>query len=150
MAPPWLSAADSYLVQNFRCLLVVGTVVVCRYFEKQLLRPFLTQSDSASRKRPFFDWTVFLLGSSGPPPFCQPSRLYSFCALPRSCWCEGVLLHCCMAIQNRLAALCFATFVALQSAESRQSYSRRTRCWQNGIDTGRCCGRVIHAAGERS
>ena len=42
------------------------------------------------------------------------------------------------------------TFVALHSAESRQSYSRRSRCWQNYIDTARCCHRVIHAVGERS
>ena len=34
----------------------------------------------------------------------------------------------------------------------RQSYlySRRSRCWQNGIDTARCCRRVTHAAGEWS
>ena len=82
-----------------------------------------------------------------------------------------MVLYCCMAIENRLAALCFArgepsskrvggvglepktvkaTFVALNSAESRQSYSRRSRCWQNGTDTARCCLRVIHSAGERS
>ena len=40
-----------------------------------------------------------------------------------------------------------ATFVALHSAESRQSYSRRSRCWQNGIDNARYCCHVIHAAG---
>ena len=86
-----------------------------------------------------------------------------------------------MAVENRLAALCFARsprathasratnlrpsglvalhfspelpklrFVTLNSAESRQSYSRRSRCWQNGIETARCCRRAIHAAGERS
>ena len=43
-----------------------------------------------------------------------------------------------------------ATVVALHSAESRRSYSRRNRRWQNGIDTARCCRHVIHAAGERS
>ena len=73
-----------------------------------------------------------------------------------------------MAVKNGLAVLCFAcspraprassstnprpsglvafglsqnspaTFVALYSAESRQSYSRRrSRCWQIGIDTAR-------------
>ena len=49
-------------------------------------------------------------------------------------------------------------------AESRQSYVRGvalsrevpklqqaySRCSQNGINTARCCRRVIHAAGERS
>ena len=82
-----------------------------------------------------------------------------------------------MALETRLAALCVARslratrasratnlrpsglvafglaesrHVALHSAESRQSYSRRSRCWQNGIDNARYCCRVIHAAGERS
>ena len=85
-----------------------------------------------------------------------------------------------MADENRLTALCFAcssratrashatnlcpsglvalgsaerregTFVALHPAESRQSYSRRSRCWQSCIDNARYCCRVIHAAGERS
>ena len=71
-----------------------------------------------------------------------------------------------MAVENRLAALCFAGsqrttrasratnprpsgLVALHLAESRQSYSTRSRCWQNDIDIARCCRRVIHAAGER-
>ena len=35
------------------------------------------------------------------------------------------------------------TFVALHSALSRQSYCRRSRCWQNGIDTARCHHRMI-------
>ena len=39
---------------------------------------------------------------------------------------------------------------ALLPAENRQSYSGRSRCWQHGIDTARCCRRVIHAAGEQS
>ena len=43
-----------------------------------------------------------------------------------------------------------ATFLALHSADSRHSYSRRRRCWQNGINNARCCRRVIHAAGMRS
>ena len=43
-----------------------------------------------------------------------------------------------------------ATFVALHSAESRQSYSRRSRCRQNDIDNARYCCHVVHAAGERS
>ena len=81
--------------------------------------------------------------------------------------------HCCMGIENRLEAACCATnprpsglvalavaesrsrkaakatFVALRSTESRQSYSRRSWCWQNDIDTACCCHRVIHAAGKR-
>ena len=86
--------------------------------------------------------------------------------------CEGVLLY---SNRNRFAALCFAlsaratarrtlvtaswwlwaspktakaTFVELHAAESRLGYSRRSRCWQHGINTARCCRRVIHAAGE--
>ena len=43
-----------------------------------------------------------------------------------------------------------AMSVALHSAESRQSDSRRSCCWQNSIDNARYCCRVIHAAGERS
>ena len=78
----------------------------------------------------------FRLDSSG-PSYRQSSRSYSFCALPRGCWCEGVLPYCCMAVENRLAALRSARstratgasratnprpsgLVAL--AESRQSY----------------------------
>ena len=116
----------------------------------------------------------FRLESSGPSPYRQSSRFYSFCVLPRGGWCAGVLLY---SSRNRLAALSFAlspratagrtlvpaswwlwawpkaaksTFVELHSTESRQSYSRRSRCWQHGIDTARCCRRVMHAAGERN
>ena len=79
----------------------------------------------------------------------------------------GVREYCCMAAENRLAALCFARspratrasratnfrssgLVPLSLAESRQSYSRRSRCWQNDIDIAHCCRRMIHAAGEQS
>ena len=69
------------------------------------LRPFLMQSDSASRKRPFstglfstgFFWSFFL---------SSVESIYSFCALPRGGWCQGVLLY--SSSRNRLAALCFA------------------------------------------
>ena len=76
-----------------------------------LVRPFLIQSDSASRKRPFSTgsfftgvfWSFFL---------SSVESIYSFCGLPRGYWYEGVrtavLLCCCTAIENRLAALCFA------------------------------------------
>ena len=30
-------------------------------------------------------------------------------------------------------------FVALHSAESRESYNKRSCCWENVIDTARCC-----------
>ena len=92
----------------------------------------------------------------------------------------GVREYCCTAAwqhKNRLAALCFgrspratrascatnprpSRLVALDLSQkppklrlwrcTQQSYSRRSRCWQDGIDTARCCRRVIHAAGERS
>ena len=40
-----------------------------------------------------FNWTFFRLDSSGPSSYRQSSRLYSFCALLRCGWCEGVLLY---------------------------------------------------------
>ena len=43
-------------------------------------------------KTALFDWTFFRLNSSG-PSYRQSSRFYSFCALPRGGWCEGVLLY---------------------------------------------------------
>ena len=58
---------------------------------KLVLRPFVIQSDSASRKKALFDWTFFRLESSG-PSYRQSGRFYSFCALPRGGWCEEVLL----------------------------------------------------------
>ena len=74
------------------------------FFAKSKLRPFLTQPDSASRKQPFstgllstgFFWSLLL---------SSVESIYSFCALPRGCWCEGVLLYCSMEVENRLAAL---------------------------------------------
>ena len=125
------------------------------------LRPFLTQSDSASRKQPFltgrfFDWILLVL--------LIVSRVDSIVVVLFQ-EAVGVREYCYMAVENRLAGLCFArspratrararralapaswwlwaqpkaakaTFVELHSAESRQSYSRRSRCWQNGIDT---------------
>ena len=109
----------------------------------------------------------------------QSSRFCSFRALPRGGWCEGVLLYssrqsvgssvlrvfvasnACFALDEPLSKRVGgvglsrkppnqATFVALHSAESLQRYSRRSCCWQNGIDTARCCRRTIHAAGGRS
>ena len=59
-------------------------------------------------KTALFDRTIFRLDSSGPSSYRQSSRFYSFWALPRGGWCKGVLLYCCMAVENRLAALCFA------------------------------------------
>ena len=56
------------------------------------VRSFLTQSDSASRNRPFstgffFDWILLILLLIG-----SRADFYSFCALPRGGWCERVLL----------------------------------------------------------
>ena len=109
--------------------------------------PFLTQSDAASRKWPFstglftgFLWS--LLSSIESPLIVNRVDFIVFCALPRGGWCEGgVLLYCCMAVENRLAALWFARswratrasratnlhpsgLVALGLAENRQSYVR--------------------------
>ena len=82
------------------------------------IRPFLTQSDTASRKRPFstgFFW--YFLTSVEPISYSyhQSSRLYSFGALPRGSWCEGVLPY---SSRNRLAAL--------RSALSSRETARRT------------------------
>ena len=83
-----------------------------------------------------------------------------------------------MAVENRLGALCFprssratrasratnlrpSGLVALGLAErrqsyvrgvalSRQSYSRRSCCWPNGIDIARCCRRAIFFLFSRS
>ena len=73
------------------------------------VRPFLMQSDSASRKRPFstgFFWSFFL--SSVEPisySYRQSSRFFNSCALPGGGWFEGVLLY---SSRNRLAALSYA------------------------------------------
>ena len=145
------------------------------------VRPFLTQSDSASRKRPFstglfFDWILVVL-------LLIVSRVdfIVFMLFLEAVGVRGstaVLLYgsrksvgssviCALLASNARFArdepsfkrvggvglepeAAKATFVALRSAESRESYSRRSRCWQNGIDTARCCRRVIHAAGERN
>ena len=102
-----------------------------------LLRPFLTQSDSASRKRPFstghfFDWILLVL--------LLVSRV-DFIVFVLFLEAVGVMEYCCVALETRLAALCFARssramrasratnfrpsgLVALGLAESRQSYVR--------------------------
>ena len=144
--------------------------------------PFLIQSDSASRKRPFWtghflDWILLVLLL-----IVSRVKLKVFVLLLEA---VGVREYCCMALENRLSALelraffagnaCFTrdeplskraggfgpsrkplelrSWYCTQSTKSRQSYSRRSRCWQSGIDNARyccrCC-RVIHAAGERS
>ena len=43
----------------------------------------------------------------------------------------------------------YCTFAVLHSVESRQSYSRRSRCWQNYDVTARCCHLMVHASGGR-
>ena len=99
------------------------------------LRPFLTRSDSASRERPF---------STG--LFFDRILLVLLLIISRVDFIVFVLFleaveYCCMALETRLAALCFARssratrasratilrpsgLVALGSAESRQSYVR--------------------------
>ena len=122
-------------------------------------------------KTALFDWTLFRLEFSG-PSYRQLSRLYSFRARPEGGWCEGVLLYsrrnwlaakllCASRFlredrldepsSQRVSGFGLsrkppkkATIVELHSAESPPSYSRRSRCWQHGIDTARCCRRAIH------
>ena len=75
-----------------------------RNHESQL-RPFLMQSDSASRKRPFstrlfFDWILLVL-------LLIVSRV-DFIVFVLFLEAVGVREYCCMAVENLLAALCFA------------------------------------------
>ena len=121
------------LRQNLSCLrLYVGWCAYVRCVE-----PFLTQSDSASRKRPFltglfFDWVLLVL--------LIVSRV-DFIVFVLFLEAVGVREYCCMALGTRLAALCFARssratratratnlrpsgLVALGLAESRQNYVR--------------------------
>ena len=122
-------------------------------------------------KTALFDWIVLVLLIVSRLVFC-----HSPCALPGGGWfknlkvCMAVKNRLAALVLRAFIAsnACFArdeisskrvgcrwawpktakaTFVALHSAESRQSCSRRNRCWQNGIDIARC--RVIHAAGKR-
>ena len=66
--------------------------------------PFLIQSGFASRKRPFsaglfLDWILLVL--------LIVSRV-DFIVLVLFLKVVGVRQYCCMAVENRLAALCFA------------------------------------------
>ena len=72
--------------------------------EPEILRPCLIQSDSASRKRPFrtglfFDWILLVL--------LIVSRV-DFIVFVLFLETVGVREYCCMAVENRLAVLCFA------------------------------------------
>ena len=44
----------------------------------------------------------------------------------------------------------YCPFGVLHAVESRQSYSSRSRCWQNDDVTARCCHLMVHASGGRS
>ena len=96
-------------------------------------RPFLTQSHSASRKRSFstglfFDWIILVLLSI--------VIRVDFIVFVLFLEAVGVREYCCMAVENRLAALCFVRSSrardelsskrvgAIGLAESRQSYVR--------------------------
>ena len=138
----------------------------------RILRPFLMQSDSASRKRPFstglfFDWILLVL--------LIISRV-DFIVFVLFVEAVGVREYCCTAVENGWQ-LCASRFLCEQrlgepssqrvggfglsrkppklrswscTQPSRQSYSSRSRCWQHGIETARCCRRVIHASGEKN
>ena len=93
--------------------------VLCRNFRAKIRRSGLPMFNIKAisytvgfrqLKTALLDWTFLRLDSSGPSSYRQSSRFYSFCVLPRGCWCEGVLLCCCMAVENRLAALRFARY----------------------------------------
>ena len=137
-------------------------------------RPFLMQSDSASRKRPFstglfFDWIllvlllivsrvdlivfVLFLQAIGVSEYCDTTVEIGWQLCASRFLREQRLDE---PSPQRVGGFGFSrkppklrsNFVELHSAQSRQSYSRRSRCWQHGIETARCCRRVIHAAGE--
>ena len=86
------------------------------------VRPFLTQSDSANRKRPvstgnFFDW-IFLV------PLLIVSRddLIVFVLFLEA---VGVRVYCCMAVENRLAALSAVLRAFLASIARDEPSSKR-------------------------
>ena len=78
-------------------------------------------------KMTLFDWTFFRLDSSGPSSYRQSSQFNSFCALPGGGWCEGVLTYCCMAVENRLAALSavLRAFFASNACSARDELSSK-------------------------
>ena len=102
------------------------------------VKPFLTQPDSAGRQRSFstgllLDWILLAL-------LVVLSRV-DFIVFVLFLEAVGVREYCCMAVENRLTALCFVRssrathasratnlrpsgLVALGLAESRQSYIR--------------------------
>ena len=103
-----------------------------------MIRPFLMQSDSASQKRPF---STGLFSAGILPVLLLFGSRVDFIALVLFLEAVGVREYCCMAVENRLAALCFARFsratraslatnlrpsglVALGLAKSRQSCVR--------------------------
>ena len=115
-------------------------------------------ADSLSRKRPLVRPGFFsteLVWAS----FCLIVSRVDFVTFVL--FREAVGVYCCVAVEIQLEALCFVRspratgalhatnprpsgLVALNLAESRQSYGRGSR-WQNGVDTARCCLRTMHA-----
>ena len=114
--------------------------------------PFLIQSDSASKKRPFstgllFDWILLVL-------LLIISRV-DFIVFVLFLEAVGVREYCCMALENRLAAVCFARssrstcascatnlrpsgLVASGLAECRQGYVRGVALMPPRLRSWRC------------
>ena len=67
----------------------------------------------------------FRLDSSGPSSYRQSSRSYSFYALPRCCWCEGVLLYCCMAGRKMVGSSVLRAFPAVNACFARDEPSSK-------------------------
>ena len=81
------------------------------------LRPFLIQSDSTSRKRPFstglfFDWILLVL--------LIISRA-DFIVFVLFLEAVGVTEYCCTAVENRVAALWFARSARVTRARARRT-----------------------------
>ena len=134
--------------------------------KKQVVRPYFTKSDSASRKRPFstglfFHWILLVL-------LLVVSRV-DLVAFVIFLEVVGV---------REYRHLCASGFLREERLDEPSSQrvggfglrrkpvkllswsctkprgdkgtSGCCRCWQHGIDTARVCHRVIHAAGERN
>ena len=158
---PWCGRACSHTVgraQCYRYTLVSYCTTPCTLQLALLPKAISYTVGFRQSKAALFDWILLVL--------LIFSRV-DFVVFVLFLEAVGLREYCCMAVENRLAALCSAHssqatrasratnrrpsgLVALGLAESHQSYSRRSRCWQNGIENARYCCRVIHAACERS
>ena len=132
----WYIFAQSTTLRRIFRVVVSVTFGTEQYRQLGTIRPFLTQSDSASRKQHFstghfFDWILLVL-------IVSRVDFIVFVLFPEV---VGSREYCCVAVEYRLAALrfarspratraaratnpCASELVALRLAESHQSYVR--------------------------